>query len=60
MEREFLEVEDIKAWEWLRYIDGISFIWTESENKLEGFLQHLNTFHMNLKFAHEKSKTSVF
>ena len=59
MERGFPEVEDIRALEWLRYIDGISFIWAESEIKLEGFLR-LNTFHMNLKFTHEKSKTSVF
>ena len=33
------------------------FIWTEGENKLESFLQPLNTFH--LKFTHEKSKTSI-
>ena len=44
---------------WLRYIDDIFFIWTEGENKLESFLQRLNAFHLNLKFSHEKSKTSV-
>ena len=59
VEREFLEAEDIKPWVWLRYIDDIFFIWTEGENKLESFLQRLNTFHPNLKFTHEKSKTSV-
>ena len=58
VEREFLELEDIKPWVWLRYIDDIFFIWTESENKLESFLQRLNTFHPNLKFTHKKSKTS--
>ena len=56
VEREILE--DTKLWVWLRYID-IFFIWTEGENKLESFLQRLITFHPNLKFTHEKSKTSI-
>ena len=59
VEREFLEAEDIKPWVWFRYIDDIFFIWTEGENKLESFLQCLNTFHPNLKFTQEKSKTSA-
>ena len=59
VEREFLEEEDIKPRVWLTYIDDIFFIWTESESKLESFLQRLNTFHPNLKFTHEKSKTSI-
>ena len=53
VEREFLETEDIKPSVWLRYI------WTEGENKLESFLQRLNTFRPNLKFTHEKSKPSI-
>ena len=59
VEREFLEAEDIKPWVWFRYIDDIFFIWTEGENKLESFLQCLNTFHPNLKLTKEKSKTST-
>ena len=43
----------------LRYIDDIFFIWTEGEDKLEGFLNRLNNFNSNLKFTHEKSKFSV-
>ena len=35
------------------------FIYNESEEKLEECLENLNTFHPNLKFASEKSKTSV-
>ena len=54
----FLEAEYIKPWVWSRYID-IFFIWTEGENKLESFLQRLNTFHPTLEFTHEKSKTSI-
>ena len=39
----------------MRYIDDIFFICTEGENKIESFLQRLNTF----KLTYEKSKTSV-
>ena len=59
VEIAFLEAEDIKPWVWLRYTDDIFFFWTEDENKLESFLQRLSTFHPNLKFTHEKSKTSL-
>ena len=59
VEREFLEVEDIKPCVWLRYIDYAFFIWTEGETKLERFSQRLNTFHPNLKLTHEKSKASI-
>ena len=43
----------------IRYIGDHFFIWTESEDELEGFLQRLNAFHPNLKFTHEKSKLSI-
>ena len=43
----------------MRYIDDIFFIWNEKADKLEGFLQSLNAFHPNLKFAHDKSKVSI-
>ena len=59
VENEFLDSELVKPWLWLRYIDDVFFIWTESKEKLEGFLNRLNDFHPNLKFTHEKSKSSV-
>ena len=37
------------------YIDDIFFIQNESEEKLEGFLENLNSFHPDLKFISEKS-----
>ena len=43
----------------MRYIDDIFFIWTKSEDELEGFLERLNAFHPNLKFNLEKSKVSI-
>ena len=42
----------------MRHIDDIFFIWTESEDELEGFLQRLNAFHSNLKCTGDKSKVS--
>ena len=57
IEKDFLDSEIVKPWLWLRYIDDIFFIWTEGEDKLEGFLNHLN-FYPNLKFTLEKSKSS--
>ena len=50
-----LEAQAVKPLVWLRYTDGIFFIWNESEEKLEEFLEDLNNFHLNLKFASEKS-----
>ena len=58
MENVFLESKTVKTWLWLKYID-VSFIWTEGEDTLEGFLNSLYNFHPNLKFTHEKSKPSV-
>ena len=56
IENDFLDSEIVKPWLWLRYIDDILFIWTEGEDKL---LNCLKNFHPNLKFTHEKSKSSV-
>ena len=56
VENDFLDSEIVKPWLWLRYIDDILFIWTEGEDKL---LNCLKNFHPNLKFTHEKSKSSV-
>ena len=59
IENGSLDSEIVKSWLWLRYIDDIFFIWTEGEDKLEGFLNRLNNFNPNLKFTLEKSKSSV-
>ena len=48
-----------KPWFWKRFIDDILFIWTESEESLEKFLQDLNKFPPNLKFTYEKSKEKI-
>ena len=37
------------------FIYDIFFIWAESEENLNKFLEDLNKFHPNLKFTYEKS-----
>ena len=59
MEGEFLEKRNYKPFTWLRYIDGIFFIWTDGENKLKTFLENVNQFHPSTKFTHESVAESV-
>ena len=59
VEIDFLEMQALKSLAWLRYIDDIFFIWNESQEKLDEFLEKFNNFHPNLKFRSEKSKNSV-
>ena len=37
VEIDFLETQVVKPLVWLKYIDGIFFIWNESEEKLDEF-----------------------
>ena len=37
----------------------IFFIWTESEESLEKFLEDFNKFHHNLKFTYKKSREKI-
>ena len=41
IETDFLQTQDIKPWFWKIFIDDIFFIWTESEENLEKFLEDL-------------------
>ena len=59
IENDFFESEIVKLCLWLRYVDNTFFIRTKDEDKLERFLNCLDNFHPNLKFTHEKSKSSV-
>ena len=59
VESEFIGSENTKPWVWMKYIDDIFLFWIENEDKLEGFLQRLNSFHPNVKFIHDKSKVSI-
>ena len=44
VENNSMETEAVKPSVWLRYIDDIFFIWNESEEKLEEFLEKLKNF----------------
>ena len=59
VEIDFLETQAMKPLVWLRYIEDIFFVWNESEEKFENFLENLNNIHPNLKFTSEKSKKSA-
>ena len=59
IENVFLDSEIVKSWLWSRYIDDKFYIWTDGEDKLEGFLNRLNNFDPKLKFTYQNSKSSV-
>ena len=44
---------------WWRYVDEIFFLWEHGEEKLKGFIEHLNEKHPTIKFTAEWSKTSI-
>ena len=58
IETEFLKSQEIKPWLWKRFID-IFFIWTDTEENLDKFLEDLNKFHHNLRFTYEKSREKI-
>ena len=49
---EFLKIQELKPFLWLRYIDDIFFIWTHGEEKLTRFFNLLNNLHSTLKFTY--------
>ena len=60
MVTSFVETQQLQPFNWLRYIDGIFFIWTHVEEWwLIFFLRDLNEFHTSLKCTYETSQNSV-
>ena len=59
METEFLKKEYLKPGIWLRYIDNIFFVLTHGEDKLDEFLERLNSFRPNLNFTLEHSEQEI-
>ena len=49
----------MQSWFWKRFIDDTFFTYTENEESTEKFLEDLNKFHPNVKFAYEKSKEKI-
>ena len=59
LETKFLQSQSLQPLVWFRYINDIFFIWTHGKDKLEKFLNDLNSFDNNIKFTHESSKENV-
>ena len=55
----FLQTQSLQPLIWFRYIDETFFIWAHGKDKLEKFLDDLNSFDNNIKFTHESSKENV-
>ena len=44
---------------WCRFIDDDDMKWTESEENLNRFFDHVNKLHSTIKFPHETSRNSI-
>ena len=56
---KMLKSPEIKPQVWKRLIDDIFFIWTDTEENLDKFLEDLNKFHPSLRFTYEKSREKI-
>ena len=59
LKTKFLQFQSLQPLVWFRYINDIFFIWTHGDDKLEKFLDDLNSFDNNIKFRHESSKDNA-
>jgi hypothetical protein len=44
---------------WFRFIDDVDMKWTESEENLNCFLDHVNKVHPTINFTHQASRNSI-
>ena len=44
---------------WKRYIDDIFLLWQASQEELETFCKHINSFHQTIKFTVQSSSKSI-
>ena len=59
LETKFLQSQSLPPLVWFRYTDDIFYIWTHGNNKLEKFLDDLNSFDNNVTFTHDSSKDNA-
>ena len=59
LEEKLLAQFPLKPYLWWTYIDDISIVWTHGEDKLENFINHINSLHSTIRFAHEFSKSHI-
>ena len=56
IESDILKSQEITPFLWYRYTEDVFFIWTHDEEKLESFIDDLNSYHLSTKFTHESNK----
>ena len=52
-------ISPLKPLVWWRYIDDVFMIWPRGEEKLNEFVNLLNSSHENIKFTHEVSPSKI-
>ncbi|XP_065213372.1 uncharacterized protein LOC135840674 [Planococcus citri] len=57
-EEKALETATLKPKIWLRYVDDVFAIWQHGRDKLQEFIQHLNSIHLAIKFTVEEEKNN--
>ena len=60
IECHFIESCVFKPWIWWHFLDDIFMIWLHGREKLESFLEDLNTFHQTIKFTWEISYKEIY
>ena len=58
LERKYLEESHYKPSIYMRYIDDVLAVWTHGEDRLQEFLQHINTAHPSINFTIETTVTN--
>ena len=59
LEEKCLAQFPLKPYLWWRYIDDIFMVWTHGEDKLEDFINQINSSHSTIQFTHEFSKSHI-
>lgn len=52
-EQQAISTANYKPKIWYRYVDDTFVVWSHGREKLEEFLQHINSIHENIKFTME-------
>ena len=59
LEKRLLASAPYQPLSWFRFIDDIDFKWTDSQEHLNEFLEHCNSFHHSIKFTYESSMEKI-
>jgi hypothetical protein len=59
LEKLIIQFVPHKPLSWFRFIDDVDMKWTESEENLNRFFDHVNKLHPTIKFTHETSRNNI-